>query len=273
MHPSDLYHIGCIFFNKGRKIMEFNNHPFIANGDLCLVLVDERISWQMENELKKRNIEILKSIECKNTYNSIGYHPDICVFYLGDGRIIVEPKVYEEYKSMLKGYGFKVLKGEREVKEKYPYNVHYNVAIVGEYAIHNFKYTDPTILRYIEENNLKKINIKQGYAKCSICIVDDKSIITSDEGIYNSLKETDIDCLLIRSGHIKLENMNYGFIGGCTGLISKNKIAFCGDVTNHPDYESIKEFLKSKNKEIVILSKEKLLDLGSIIPLMIRKGR
>lgn len=259
--------------NKELNRMKFTNHPFIANDEICLVLVDERISWHMENELKKRNIEILKSIECKNTYNSIKYHPDICVFNLGNGRIIVEPSVYEEYKLILEPYKFEVIKGESEVKERYPYNVQYNVAIVGEYAIHNFKYTDPKILEYIEENNLIKVNIRQGYSKCSICIVDNKSIITSDEGIYNSLIGTDIDCLLIQSGHIKLEDMDYGFIGGCSGLLSQNEIAFCGDITNHPDYNAIKSFLKKRNKEMIILSKEPLSDLGSIIPLMTRKGR
>jgi hypothetical protein len=227
----------------------------------------------MENELKLKNIQILKSIKCNNTYESISYHPDICVFNLGNGKIIVEPSIYEEYKIKLEEYGFEVIKGKSEVKEKYPYNIQYNVAIVGDYAIHNFNYTDPYVLDYIEENNLKKINVKQGYAKCSICIVDEKSIITSDEGIYNALKNTEIDCLLIQKGHIKLEDMDYGFIGGCSGLISENKIAFCGDISKHPDYEVIKSFICKKNKEIIILSKEELLDLGSIIPLMTRKGR
>lgn len=253
--------------------MGFTKYPFIVDGDLCLVLVDRRISWQMENELKKRNIEIIKTIACENTYDSIKYHPDICVFNLGNGNIIVEPSVYKGYRKILGKYKFNVIKGESEVNEKYPYNIAYNVAIVGEYAIHNFKYTEPNILKYIEDNNLKKININQGYAKCSICIVDNKSIITSDKGIYSSLINTDIDCLLIESGHIRLANMNYGFIGGCTGIISNNQIAFCGDVTKHPSYNSIKTFLEERNKEIVILSKEKLLDLGSIIPLKTRKGR
>lgn len=253
--------------------MKFTNHPFIVDDDLCLVLVDERISWQMENELKKRNIEILKSIACENTYDSIKYHPDICVFNLGKGNIVVEPSVYKKYKIMLEKHNFNVIKGQSEVKKKYPYNIAYNVAIVGEYAIHNFKYTEHNILKYIEDNNLRKININQGYAKCSICIVDNNSIITSDEGIYSSLTDTTIDCLLIEGGHIRLENMNYGFIGGCTGIISKNQIAFCGDITKHPSYNCVRKFLEERNKEIVTLSKERLLDLGSIIPLKTRKGR
>ncbi|HBH0593556.1 DUF6873 family GME fold protein, partial [Clostridioides difficile] len=152
-------------------------------------------------------------------------------------------------------------------------DIPYNIAIVGDYAIHNFKYTDKAILDYIENNKLKKINIEQGYSKCSICIVDRTSIITSDKGIWKSMKNTEIECLLIEKGHINLFEMNYGFIGGCTGLISKDKLAFCGDVKKHPDYERIKSFVESKNKEIVTLSCENLLDIGSIVPLMTRKER
>lgn len=40
------------------------------------------------------------------------------------------------------------------------------------------------------------------------------------------MKNTEIECLLIEKGHINLFEMNYGFIGGCTGLISKDKLAF-----------------------------------------------
>ena len=166
-----------------------------------------------------------------------------------------------------------VIKGDKYIEKKYPYNIHYNICIFGKYALHNFKYTESNILKYIEDNNLIKINLKQGYSKCSICIVDENSIITSDKGIYNTVKEYNIDCLLIDEGHIDLFDLNYGFIGGCSGLISKNKIAFLGDITKHPDYIKIKEFLTNKNKEIVCLSKENLLDLGSIIPLMTRKEK
>lgn len=61
--------------------------------------------------------------------------------------------------------------------------------------------------------------------------------------------------------------MNYGFIGGCTGLISKSELAFFGDISKHPSYSDIKGFLDKKGKKIVILSDESLLDLGSLIPL------
>lgn len=246
-------------------------NSFLIDGDLCLAIVDKRITCDMELELKRRNIQIIKTIPCKECYEAIKYHPDISVCNLGEGNIVVAPNVYDFYLNKLKPLGFNIIKGSSYINSRYPDNIQYNITIMGEFAIHNFNYTDKKILEYIEKKSLKKININQGYSKCSICIVDENSIITSDKGIYESVKKYGLDCLLIRPGNINLFELDYGFIGGCTGFISKNEIAFLGDVKKHPDYEFIKKFIKSKNKEIVNLSKEKLLDLGSIIPLMTRK--
>ena len=251
--------------------MEYTKESFLINDNLHLAIVDKRITSDMELELKRRNIQIIKTIGCEACYEAIKYHPDICICSLGGGDIVVAPNVYDFYLKKLTPLGFNVIKGNSYIGLKYPENIQYNVTIMGKFAIHNFNYTDKNILDYIEKRNLIKVNIKQGYSKCSICIVDEKSIITSDKGIYNSVIKHGIDALLITPGNIDLFELDYGFIGGCTGFISKNEIAFLGNIKKHPDYESIKKFIKSKNKEIVILSKEKLLDLGSIIPLMTRK--
>lgn len=96
-------------------------------------------------------------------------------------------------------------------------------------------------------------------------------IIILDKGIWKSMKNIEIECLLIEKGYINLFEMNYGFIGGCIGLIFKDKLVFCGDVKKYFDYECIKSFVESKNKEIVIFSCENLLDIGFIVFFMIRK--
>ena len=115
---------------------------------------------------------------------------------------------------------------------------------------------------------MKKINVKQGYCKCSICIVDENSIITSDEGIYKEVIKHDIDCLLIEKGHIDLFELDYGFIGGCSGLINEDTLVFFGNIEKHPNFKEIKNFVSKRNKKIISLSKEKLIDLGSLIPLI-----
>ncbi|WP_024620209.1 DUF6873 family GME fold protein [Metaclostridioides mangenotii] len=251
--------------------MKFTKKPFVVEGTLALALVDKRLPKSMEEDLSRRNIELIKTIGCDGVNESINCHPDICICNLGNGDIVVEPSMYNRYESLLKKYKFNVIKGETRLKGKYPHDIAYNVAIVGDYAIHNFKHTDKKIIEFIDNKGLKKINVEQGYTKCSICIVDDKSVITSDKGIYNKVNETEIDCLLIEPGYIELFDMNYGFIGGCSGLISNDKLAFFGDVRKHPSFDDIKLFLDGKNKKIVVLGKEDLLDLGSLVPIMTKE--
>lgn len=249
--------------------MKFVKESFLANGPLSVALVDKRITHNMQNTLLDLDIKIIKTTECPNTYNAIKCHPDISLCKLYDNNIVVAPNVYDYYSKTLKNYGFNVIKGSSLIQNKYPHNISYNVAIFGNYAIHNFKYTDPEILKFLEENNIQKIDVEQGYSKCSICIVDENSIITSDKGIMKASLSFDIDCLLIRQGFIDLFDMNYGFIGGCSGSISSDTIAFFGDIKKHPDYNQILSFITKKNKKIVCLSQENLLDLGSLIPILL----
>lgn len=247
--------------------MKFVEESFIPNERLSLAIVDKRITIDMESKLKDYGINIIKSPSCSDTYNAIKYHPDISVCKLNFNNIVVAPNVYDYYNKILSKYNFNVIKGNSTISKKYPNNIQYNVAILGNYAIHNFKYTDDIILEYLDKFNIKKINVKQGYCKCSICIVDENSIITSDKGIHKEVIKYGINSLLIEKGYIDLFDLDYGFIGGCSGLISKNTLSFFGDIKKHPDYSRILEFINNKNKKIISLSNEKLLDLGSLIPL------
>ena len=201
--------------------MKFVEESFITNERLSLAIVDKRITIDMENKLKNYDINIIKTPSCDDTYNAIKHHPDISVCKLDVNNIVVAPNVYDYYNDILSNYNFNVIKGNSTISKKYPNNIQYNVAILGNYAIHNFKYTDNIILEYLDKFNIKKINVKQGYCKCSICIVDENSIITSDEGIHKEVIKYGIDSLLIEKGYIDLFDLDYGFIGGCSGLISK----------------------------------------------------
>ena len=248
--------------------MNFAQNSFTIKNKLQLAIVDKRIPQTIEDNLNNIRVNIIKSTACSNTYDAIKYHPDISVCKLNSNNIVVAPNVYDYYKEVLKPYGFNVICGESTIKNKYPYNIHYNIVILKKFAIHNFKYTDKVILDYIEKNNIEKINVSQGYCKCSICVVDNNSIITSDEGIYKEVIKYGIDCLLIEKGHIDLFELNYGFIGGCSFLLSHNELAFLGNIKKHPDYDKILNFVKSKNKKLISLSNDKLIDLGSVIQLM-----
>jgi len=71
--------------------------------------------------------------------------------------------------------------------------------------------------------------------------------------------------LLIPSGDISLPGLDYGFIGGTCGLISKNQMAFFGNLENHSYGNDIKNFLLKYDVEPIYLSNGKLIDRGSIL--------
>ena len=70
---------------------------------------------------------------------------------------------------------------------------------------------------------------------------------------------------MIPSGDISLPGLDYGFIGGTCGLISKNQMAFFGNLENHPYGNHIKNFLLKYDVEPIYLSNGKLIDRGSIL--------
>lgn len=142
----------------------------------------------------------------------------------------------------------------------YPEVARFNVAVVGDYVIGNSETMATEILDAVSD---RLIDVKQGYTGCSVFVVDDKSIITSDEGIHSVCKDI-LDVLLIEPGHIVLEGMEYGFIGGTGGVLNNQFCFFNGDITTHPNYDSIKDFIQ-KRRKIILFTDEPLTDMGSFI--------
>ena len=81
------------------------------------------------------------------------------------------------------------------------------------------------MLEFAENEGLNVINVNQGYSGCSVCVINDSAIITDDESIFTAAQNFLNDVLLIQKGSIRLNGYNYGFIGGCCGKISKNKLS------------------------------------------------
>ena len=155
------------------------------------------------------------------------------------------------------------------VSGKYPHNVALNAAVVGKYLIAKLDSLDKRIIEYAKVRKYVLINVRQGYAKCSCAIVSDNALITADKGIYDSLKETNIDVLLIEAGNIRLVGADYGFIGGASGLDTssgRRRSFFTGNIFSHPDSDKIVSFCDKHDTEIVVLDKDsELTDIGGMI--------
>lgn len=217
-----------------------------------------------ESMFKNTNARIIKGEKVQNLTAPTDTHIDMQLVHLGGNKFVCEKTLYPYYRSVL-DEKFEIICGESALESNYPDDIAYNIARVGRAVIHNFKYTDKVIKKYISDNNLCCVNVSQGYAKCNVCVVDENSIITEDKGIFNACGKAGINCLLIRAGFVSLKGYKHGFIGGASVKTDKNTLAFFGEIEKHPDYKKITEFLNVRNIRAVSLKSGKLCDIGSAV--------
>lgn len=225
------------------------------------IIIDSRMRNEEKEYLKKYG-ELIE-IECQDcVYDEISAHPDIFFCKIND-QIFQAPNLKLEKQ-------LKTQKGSSSVGKQYPDDVKYNICQIGKKIIHNFKYTDSLVNDYINSIGLEKINIKQGYTKCSIAVTSENSCITSDEGIYKTLQKESIDVLLLRDEIIHLQdknknitNMN-GFIGGSSCIID-NKFILFGDSNKLKSKEQLVDFLNKQKLELIDFKNLEIIDYGGVI--------
>ena len=222
------------------------------------IIVAENFPEDSAEKLKAYG-EVVRTRANKNLLRGLDTHTDILVHPLPSGELVVDRDNFGYYKKILPDK--KILPSHSSLSKKYPKDVPLNAFTFKNYFIHNLKFTDQVLLDYYKNSAYELIDIKQGYAKCSSLVTED-FIITSDGGIYESLRDF-IPIYKIKHGEIRLQNFNYGFIGGASGVLDK-KIFFTGDFSHHSSYEEILKIIKKYNYEIEILSDETIEDFGSI---------
>ena len=216
-------------------------------------------------DFKAMKIDLIGTEKCDDVQDAVGFHADILCHHLGGDDIVVYPYSYSVIDS-LKELGMNVITSTSRLSQKYPYDISLNAARIGDYLICNQKYTDNAILSGATYEKI--IDVKQGYAKCTTLIVDEHSIITADSMIAAACKEVGMDALTISDGGIRLDGYAYGFIGGAGVKLSKDKIYFTGKISKHRDGTQIREFIETRNMEIIEGSFDSLIDIGSMIPIM-----
>ena len=147
----------------------------------------------------------------------------------------------------------------------YPYDAGLNFCIVGDKLFFNPKTANAKL---VEKCGCKQfIPVKQGYTKCSICVIDENSIITSDKRIAEAAENAGMDALYLSEPFVKLDGFGYGFIGGAAFKISETDIAFTGKIVDTIVERKIESFLSSRNINPIYLTDSQIFDIGSAIPL------
>ena len=205
------------------------------------IYVSKKAHYCLKEYLTARDYELVYT-QCQQVYPAIQSHPDILMCHLGNELFKGDPK---------------------KIGAKYPEDIRYNCVCTGKYFIHNLKYTDESLLKRVKELNMTLVNVKQGYTKCNVVVVNENAIITSDMGIYKVCKDI-LKVLLISDEQVLLPGLNTGFLGGASGRVG-NEILFNGDLSAHKDFKRIIEFIENEGLTAVWFEGLPLTDIGTII--------
>lgn len=229
--------------------------------------IDYRTTKEELNNLYKLELEPIIIPKTPLVYEAINGHVDIQLNILSkkDKLVIVSKDINKSFLSSLKDKKINYVLSYNSLGPKYPDDIILNGLILENFFIHNLNFTDKTLLE--SQKNKKNIHVKQGYTKCSVLPIREDSIITSDKNIAKELLNYNFNVLLIPSGDILLPTLNYGFIGGTGGMISENKIAFFGELSNYAYGQEVYSFLYKLDIEPIYLRKGKLIDRGSLLTL------
>lgn len=242
------------------KFIEKSNLPI---GEVSVVA----ISLDAENAIEKLhelNIETLTIPRNPALPKPVQSHADLQLLHLKENRILLpnEHLFTGELKEK-----FNVSVSGSVLGSSYPHDVPLNCKLIGNKMICNVKTVAKEILEFAESEQISVINVNQGYSGCSICVIDENTIITDDTGIFAAAQNFLNDTLLIEKDSIRLKGYNYGFIGGCCGKIGKYKLAVNGRIESHKNYKDIIDLCSCKQIEIIELNDDVLTDIGGILPL------
>ncbi|WP_303864342.1 DUF6873 family GME fold protein [Alkalibaculum bacchi] len=228
-------------------------------------IISEDISQESYYSLLQFSKDFMFIRKYENLHRGIDSHADLQCFPLEDNVVVVHPEIHPKTIGEAKTIGINLLYGKTKLEKKYPKDIPYNVAKIGENVLHSVEHMDPIVKMELEFRKYNFINVKQGYTKCSVLPLGDHNIITADQGIAKTIRQSSIDVLLIEGGHIELPGFNTGFIGGACGVIQeKGIVLFNGDIALHPNYIKIHSLLKETGYDYKCLNHGPLTDVGSI---------
>lgn len=228
------------------------------------VIIDKYADTEVFSALKELNIRFYKSCNLDFLYSPVNTHPDMQIHFINSTCAVAAPSAYEHYRSILPR-SVTLHKGNADPGRTYPWDCAYNVANLAKKVIGNLLYTDSKIKELYAKLDYEFINVKQGYTKCNLCIIDKNSVITEDAGLAKTLQKYDIEVLKLSSYETKLKGFKNGFIGGASGCISPGKIAFLGNLSYYTDKIIIEKFIKQRGVDIIYLSSTEPEDFGSVL--------
>lgn len=246
---------------------EFVSKPNLPQGRVTLAAVSGKYP-EIIAALEKRGIRCITTEPDLRLPQPVSDHADMQMLHLNDNRTFVL-KGEQALKMQLAEEGFLVAETANAPIATYPGDVLCNALRIGDKMMACVGGVDAGIYSIAENMGLRTIHVNQGYTKCSTAVIDENTIITMDGGIGAAGRFLGLDIMIISERHIQLPGYEYGFIGGCCGLIDKNVLAFTGRLDSLGFEIPIRRFCEEHNVEIVELTDLPMIDIGGILPLKV----
>ena len=214
------------------------------------------------NELNRNGYQTIPTDRIEIFPNPEQYHADMQILKINDTIFMLKEctELKREFASS------NIIFSSNAAGERYPKNILLNFLYLNRTIYGKLSNIDSELKNYCLSNNIKMVNLNQGYCRCSTLVLKNNAVITADASIEKAMKENGVDVLKITEGHIILDGYDYGFIGGASGKVDDNTIIFFGNIENHPDYNLIYHFCSKHSVNIeIILKNASLTDIGGIV--------
>lgn len=237
--------------------------PNLPAGKVTYLALGGRYRAQLGPPLAARGVEVLWLPELTGPDARIAGHADLALLHTGGDRLVYAGT--DDIVNLLTNRGFTLIRPARAPAVPYPHDCGLNVCLVGGRAVLCPRTADAAVLRLLDRSAV--IPVRQGYARCAVCIVDETSVITADAGVARAAEAAGLSVLKVSQDGIALEGFSQGFIGGAAFKLSPRELAFTGVLDRHPDRGAILAFLQTRGITPRYLTDAPAFDIGSAVPL------
>lgn len=246
-------------------MLGFIEKPHLPQSRVRHIIVGEKYRKTLEKALIQNNLSPIWLRKNELADERLSGHCDLMAAHLGGRRIAAcEFLKYSQLFNNSSIPDIELFTVQNPTGKAYPMDAGLNFCLIGGKLIYNPNTADKSVVAKLD---CEMIPCKQGYTKCSICVADENAIITDDSKIARIAAANGIEALLVDKGLATLDGFEYGFIGGASFKIDKNKVAFTGMIRNTYERNKIESFLSKRGIEAVYLTEHELFDIGSAIPL------
>lgn len=245
----------------------FVENPNLPIGRIKHLIIGEKYKSKLENSLRAHEIEPIWLPDNPFIDERLSGHCDLSLLHMrGYNFMTYNYLNSSNFAKISEQLGAEFIFLDNPKTPDYPSDCALNICLVGKNSIMNPGTSANKIVNFLT-TEYKIIKCKQSYSRCSVCIVNEDSIITADKSIADNAEKSGLNVLRIQPGFIELTGFEYGFIGGASFKISSDEIVFTGKLLNHPDKHAIESFITERGIKIVYLTDENIFDIGSAVPI------